>query len=140
MQGPCPWNTSTYTLTSSNWRVHRQQHKVSDARPPIFSSFFFFFFFFFSFETRPLRGDRSFRPEPVRIPPLEDIHFLDDIQIKIQNMRFQSLTNDQTVSRYRYFHFYEPHNQSGWKKIFLADAYFENCSVGSEIKSPHRRV
>ena len=66
-------------------------------------------FFFFSFETRRLRNDRSFRPEPVRIPLLEDIDFLDDIQIKIQNMRFQSLTNDQTVPRYRYFHFYKPH-------------------------------
>ena len=54
-------------------------------------------FFLFSFETRRLRGDTSLRPEPLRIPPLEDIEFLDDIHIKKQNMRFKSLTNDQTV-------------------------------------------
>ena len=70
-------------------------------------------FFSFSFETRPLRGDRSFRPESLRITPLEDIEFLDDIQIKIQNMRFKSLTNDQTVPRYRYFNFYKPHKVDG---------------------------
>ena len=40
------------------------------------------FLFLFSFETRRPRGDRSFRPEPLRITPLEDIEFLDDIQIK----------------------------------------------------------
>ena len=45
--------------------------------------------------------------------PLEDIDFLDGIQIKIQNMRFQSLTNDQTVPRYRCFHFYKPHKVDG---------------------------
>ena len=45
--------------------------------------------------------------------PLENIDFLDDIQIKIQNMRFQSLTNDQTVPRYRYFHFCKPHKVDG---------------------------
>ena len=48
-------------------------------------------------------------------------------------MRFKSLTNDQTVPRYRYFNFYKPHKVDG-KRIFLADAYFENCSVGSEIR------
>ena len=45
--------------------------------------------------------------------PLEDIDFLGDIQIKIQNMLFQSLTNDQTVPRYRYFHFYKPDKVDG---------------------------
>ena len=60
-----------------------------------------------------LRGDRSFRPEPLRIPPLEDIEFLDEIQIKIQNIRFKSLTNDQTVPRYRYFNFFKPHKVDG---------------------------
>ena len=30
----------------------------------------------------------------LRIPPLEDIEFLDDIHIKKQNVRFKSLTND----------------------------------------------
>ena len=72
-----------------------------------------FFFSLFSFETRRLRGDGSFRPEPLRIPPLEDIEFLDDIQIKIQNMRFKSITNDQTVPRYSYFNFYKPHKVDG---------------------------
>ena len=70
------------------------------------SSHLFLVFFSFSFETRRLRGDTSFRLEPLRIPPLEDIEFLDDIHIKKQNKRFKSLTNDQTVLRYRYFNFY----------------------------------
>ena len=34
-------------------------------------------------------------------------------QIKIQNMRFKSLTNDQTAPRYRYFNFYKPHKVDG---------------------------
>ena len=102
------------------------------------SSYLFLVFFLFSFETRRLRGDTSFRPEPLRIPPLEDIEFLDDIPIKKQNMRFKSLTNDQTVLRYRYFNFYTRQKVDG-KRIFLANAYFENCSVGSEIKYPHMR-
>ena len=59
------------------------------------------------------RGDRSFRPEPLRISRLEDIEFLDDIHIKKQNMRFKSLTNDQTVLRYRYFNFYTRHKVVG---------------------------
>ena len=30
-----------------------------------------------------------------------------------KNMRFKSLTNDQTVPRYRYFNFYKPHKVDG---------------------------
>ena len=73
------------------------------------SSHLFLVFFLFSFETRRLRGDTSFRLEPLRIPPLEDIEFLDDIHIKKQNKRFKSLANDHTVLRYRYFNFYARH-------------------------------
>ena len=98
---PCQWNTSTYTSFSSNWHAHQQQYKVSDGRPPIFSSFFSSF----------LSKQGGYKA--LRIPPLEDIEFLDDIQIKIQNMRLKSLTNDQTVPRYRYFNFYKPHKVDG---------------------------
>ena len=77
------------------------------------SSHLFLVFFLFSFETRRLRGDTGFRLEPLRIPPLEDIEFLDDIHIKKQNKWFKCLTNDQTVLRYRYFNFYTRHKVDG---------------------------
>ncbi len=76
------------------------------------SSHLFLFLFLFSFETRGLRGDRSFHPEPLRIPPLEDIEFLDELQTQI-SIRFKSLKNDKTVLWYRYFKLYKTHNADG---------------------------
>ena len=74
----CDLDWQQFFLTNRN---RNNQHRAP-ARTDNRQSGSGFFFFFFSFETRRLRGDRSFRPEPPRIPPLEDIEFLDDIQIK----------------------------------------------------------
>ena len=99
------------------------------------SSHLFLFLFLFSFETRRLRGDRSFRPEPLRIPPLEDIEFFEELQIQIQNIRFKSLKNDKTVLRYRYFNFYKTHNADG-KGFFSKMPTLK--TVPSDQKSNHR--
>ena len=125
-------------------------HISSNIKSPmlVLPSFLRFFFFFFSFETRRLRGDRSFRPEPLRIPPLEDIEFLDDIQIKIQNMRLKSLTNDQTVPRYRYFNFYKPHKVDGkgfssqmpTLKIVPSDQKSKRRTCAEECQMPFKLV
>lgn len=56
---------------------------------------------FFSFEARQLPGESSFRPEPLREPPLEDIKFSVAIQPKDQNIPIKYLNDDQTIPQYR---------------------------------------
>jgi len=63
-------------------------------------------FFFFLFSTRRLRGESSFGLLHLRKPPYEDIVFLDDTQLKTQNMPFKSIKNDATVLQNRYFYFH----------------------------------
>ncbi len=77
------------------------------------SSHLFLVLFLFSFETRRLRGDSSFLPEPLRIPPFEDIEFLDELHTQIQNIPSKSLKNDKKVLRYRNFKLHKTHNADG---------------------------
>ena len=53
-------------------------------------------------------------------------------------MRFKSLTNDQTVPRYRYFNFYKPHKVDG-KEFSSQMPTLKTVPSGSEIKLPHMR-
>ena len=71
----CPTNTHTYTLFSSSFRG-RLSPQISFCGP---YPTVFFVFFFLPLDTNRLRGESSFRPEPLRTPPQElslvDIQF-----------------------------------------------------------------
>ena len=70
---PCPTNTHTYTLFSSSFHGRPSpQRSFSDPLPTVFV------FFFLPLDTNRLRGESSFRPEPLRKPPYEP--FRVDIQ------------------------------------------------------------
>ena len=97
----CLLNTNTNTLLSSNLHAH------------LACSSSHLFFIFFPFETRRLRGERSFRLQPLRKPPLEESVILDGIQLKTQNMTFKSFIDDQTVLQCRYYYFPAPRKVDG---------------------------
>ena len=72
---PLPTNTHTYTIYSSSFHGRLSpQISFCDPHPT-----FFFVFFFLPLDTNRLRGESSFRPEPLRKPPYEpsrvDIQF-----------------------------------------------------------------
>ena len=97
----CLQNTNTNTLLSSNLRAHL---RCSSSH---------LFFVFFSFETRRLLGERCFRLQRLRKPPLEESGFFDGIQLKTQNIAFKSFIDDQTVLQCRYYYFHTPRNVDG---------------------------
>ena len=68
------------------------QHAFTSAAMESFrySSSHLSFVFLFSFQTRRLQGESSFRLYPLRKSPLEDILFLNGIQLKTQHMLFKS--------------------------------------------------
>ena len=69
-------------------RSYHLLDKVSDIRPPIFRPFFSFF----SSQARRLDGRSSFLLYPLWKCPLEDIVFVDDIQLKTHNMLLHDLS------------------------------------------------
>ena len=113
----CLLNTNTNTLLSSNLHAHL---RCSSAH---------LFFVFFSFETRRLRGERCFRLQPLRKPPLEENGFIDGIQLKTQNIAFKSFIDDQRVLQCRYYYFHTPRNVD--REGFLSQiSTLKTCLVG----------
>ena len=114
----CLLNTNTNTLLSSNLHAHLGC-----------SSSHLFLGLFSSFETTRPRGERCFRLQPLRKPPLEENGFIDGIQLKTQNIAFKSFIDDQTVLQRRHYYFHTPRNVD--REGFLSQiSTLKTCLVG----------
>ena len=94
---PCPTNTHTYTLYSSSFhgRLSSQILLLWS------SSHCFFVFFFLPLDSNRLRGESSFRPEPLRKSPYEpsrvDIQFYYNFKIIYTDIPLELPKDDQVL-------------------------------------------
>ena len=93
-----PTNTHTYTLYSSSFHgLLSPQMSFSDPHPTVF----FFVFFFLPLDTNRLRGESSFRPEPLCKPPYEpsrvDIQFYYNFKIIYTDIPLELPKDDQVL-------------------------------------------
>ena len=100
--------TSTYALLSSHLYAYLQQYMQSFRFSSLHLSFVFLFFFEQDgYEVKVAFVSNRFENL------LEDVVFLDGIQLKTQNTTFKSFTDDLTVLQYRYYYFHTPHKFDG---------------------------
>ena len=135
-RNPCPTNAQTYTLYSSSFHGRLSpQISFCDPHPTVF--------FFLPLDTNRLRGEISFRPEPLRKPPYEpsrvDIQFYYNFKKYIHRYaaRVAQRWSSTPFTRFQRCSLIET---GRWKEIFFHGRKLEKWLARPEIKMPHMRT
>ena len=132
-------HTHTYTLYSSSFHGRLSpQISFCDPHPTVF-----FVFFFLPLDTNRLRGESSFRPEPLRKlsyePSRVDVQFYYNFK-KIYTDIPLKLPKDDQVHLLQDFNDVLSPKRDDRKRFSSTSENLKNLFAGPEIKMPHMRT